>query len=535
VAERYLIHRKVNYPEDWMHTLSAWSRGCMGIISALVFFAVTPPGRRLFRAIVDDIRTALAGIDFSPFLKPFLLMSGIYLAGLTSIIRADFSYIDDIARAVEGYHGWNSWSRHLSDILSTFINADPHLTDISPLPQIIAALLLACSSVLLVYIIGDRKNKRITLPALLASIPVGLSPYFLENMSYKFDAPYMGLSVLFSVIPFLFIESKRAFIFSSIVSLLVMCMTYQASSGVYLLITMLLSFHDWNQGRKTGGEIAAFAGSAAISFCGAMVIFRLLFMVNGSTGHGVSTAVLPLGGFIPGVLHNIATYAASINQDFGIIWKVLIAFLAVLFIIRAGALSTRRKALAAFVAALVLVALFIMSYGVYLILERPLFYPRALYGSGIALAIIGIYLVSSRSRLAAVSAIALSWCFFVFAFSYGNALADQKRYTAFRLEMALRDLSASFPDRKSDEMTLLLENGIGFSSLTENAAKHYPLIKRLVPDNRHYHLYRYLVDYFHWGKGEEDAPVDGDLTLVFDSYYHTIQSDGKRIILIFKH
>jgi hypothetical protein len=31
--------------------------------------------------------------------------------------------------------------------------------------------------------------------------------------------------------------------------------------------------------------------------------------------------------------------------------------------------------------------------------------------------------------------IALNWCFAVFAFTYGNALADQKRYIDFRTEI----------------------------------------------------------------------------------------------------
>lgn len=48
------------------------------------------------------------------------------------------------------------------------------------------------------------------LSMIAAVVPLGLSPWFLECFSYKFDSPYMALSVLASVIPFIF--GRRIFI-----------------------------------------------------------------------------------------------------------------------------------------------------------------------------------------------------------------------------------------------------------------------------------------------------------------------------------
>jgi hypothetical protein len=533
LAEIYLIHRKVNFYAQWMHTLSAWARGCISIIIIFDFFVVTKTGKKLFSQITGEILELLSKIDFRLFIKPLLLVTGVCLFGYLSIIRADFSYIDDLARAVEGYHGWNGWSRHIADILSTFIHADPNLTDISPLPQILAALITGASTVLLVHIFC---NGNFSLTALLAGISLGLFPYFLETISYKFDAPYMALSVFFSIVPFVFIDSKKAFIFSSITSLLIMCMTYQASSGIYIVVTLLLCYRDWNYKRKSVTEILLCAGYAAGSFCVAMIFFRLVFMLPGS-GSGFSTEMLPIDQLIPGILLNWKTYVITMYGDFGFIWKILIIFICVLFVFLSIKRSSQKKHLASGVSLVIITLSFFLSYGVYFLLKSPSYAPRALLGFSVFIAILGICIVSdhNKSKVAALSVLALNWCFLAFAFSYGNALADQKRYTDFRVELLLQDLSSLFPDRDKSNMPIAMENTIGFGPVTENISKHYPIIKRLVPSNRHYHTYIYLSEYFHWGRGTSETTAPPDMPVLLESYYHTIRSNGEHIRVILKN
>lgn len=40
------------------------------------------------------------------FVKPVLIVFVIILLGMSAILRANFSYVDDLARTVEGYKGW---------------------------------------------------------------------------------------------------------------------------------------------------------------------------------------------------------------------------------------------------------------------------------------------------------------------------------------------------------------------------------------------------------------------------------------------
>ncbi|HFN7014456.1 TPA: glucosyltransferase domain-containing protein, partial [Enterococcus faecalis] len=55
-------------------------------------------------------------------------------------------------------------------------------------------------------------------------------------------SPYMSLSLLFSVLPFLFWnKNKVLFLVVSILSIFLMCNTYQASSGIYVVMVLALS------------------------------------------------------------------------------------------------------------------------------------------------------------------------------------------------------------------------------------------------------------------------------------------------------
>jgi len=537
-----IAHKEPSTQESWIKVFLSYAIGGIFFILFFDFCTITNSGRFLVRQVKQELKHCLSEIDFRSFAKPVLIISGIYLLGIITIVRANFLYIDDIARAVAGYRKWYPESRYISEFTSIFVNADTNMTDISPLPQLLAIFILAISSVLLVYVIS---NKKITLLRLIASIPLGLSPYFLSSLSFKFDAPYMALSILASIVPFLFITRNKAFIFSSILSLLVMCMTYQASSGIYLMIALMLCFMDWNYKRKPLKKIFYFFGTVCLSFCSAMLVFRLFLMKP--LDINISTSTLPFKNIIIGILNNIKNYFTVINNDFGIIWKIGILLVTLFFIFKLTFQSKHRKPVSFIFSVLVTGTLLIFSYGIYYLLEEPSFRPSALLGFGVFLAIICIYIVSEYKKTAIIAVVlALNWCFFVFAFSYGNALADQKRYANFRIGLLLQDLSSLFPEKNKEDLFLQINNSIDYTPVIKNIAKNYPVIERLVPlqlEKENLFSYIYFHDYFNWGQFKSEVvPYSKDfkdyrnynLPVVLNSYYHTIQSDGIHILITLK-
>ena len=541
-VEQKMLHRKTSLFEDWFQVLLSYAIGGILFIIFLGYCLLTASGKTLVHKVKNEILDSLAEIDLNTLTKPILIMTGIYLLGLISLIRANFLYKDDIPRSAGGgAGGWYDWSRYVSEVLHVFIHGDINITDISPLPQLLAIPILALCSVLLVYTLN---NKKITIPGLFASIPLGLSPYILECLSYKYDAAYMALSIFASIVPFLFHTRTKAFMFCSVISLLVMCMTYQVSSGIYLLIALVLSFNDWNSKRKTNRENLLFLGRAILSFCIAMAIFKFFLMRPYNTY--VSNAMLPLPQLLSGLFANFLRYLSFINSDFGYIWKSIIGIIFCLFFAQIVYISRRNKIVSFLSATLLLFLLLVLSYGVYLALDHPLFQPRAMYGFGALLAIIGIYNVYEFKNIAKIFVLALSWSFVVFAFSYGNALADQIRYGNFRATVLLQDLSALYPDKDKAEnkISIQLKNTIGFTPAIKNIAKHNPVIYRLVPgvlaDNDYLFSVFYLLEYFNYAPFSTanlmrtDTPVDYstlDMPVVLKTYYHTIRSDGKRVLV----
>ena len=505
-------------------------------------------GKLFVQKVKNDIKDCLSGIDFRSFLKPAIILFSVYSLGIITIIRANFLYKDDIWRAVDGARGWIGWGRYVSELFSVFIHGDIRLTDISPLTQLIAILFLTAAGLLLVYVIGNRK---ITVIRLLACIPLGLSPYILECLVFKYDAPYMALSIFASIFPFLFIARKKAFILFSVISLLIMCMTYQAASGIYLLITVMLCFIEWNNGKKSFKEIFSFFGAAVLSFCFALIFYRFFLMRPTTGDYYASTAMHAFPDMIPGIFNNIKTYISVINDDFGIIWKTGIFLVCIFFISKSMQKSAHNKLISFIISCLIIGVSFLSSNGVYFLLAIPSYRPAAFVGLSVFLSIMSIYIVSDFKKIAVITVLALNWCFFVFAFSYGNALADQARYAEFRIGILLHDLSDLYPEMSNDDdITIQLSNSIEFTPLVKNIAKHNPVIERLVPSRLDDMLFDYFYfEYFNYAKfrinnrdaldiKDQKSFIDYNtlnLPVVMDSYYHTIQSDGYHILVILKH
>jgi hypothetical protein len=535
LAEQFLVRRGLKDHTKW-HKALFWLSINGNILFGLFLFCYLFIGVvRILQFLINPLKLTLNEIQKVPYKKfwgPILCMFGLYVVGIISIIRTDFLYMDDLGRTIDGYRGWNVFSRYISDFLAVFLHADTHINDISPLPQVIAALFIAVASVLFVHTISDGK---ITKTACFLSLPIGLSPYFLECFSYKFDAPYMALSVLASIVPFLFMRNYVVFSLCSIISLLIMCMTYQAASGIYIIVVILLCFKAWNEREKTGREIIRFTAVSAFSYCISMIVFRLFFMKM-YDGY-VSTDMYPIHKLFIGAVNNFRYYMSFVNADFGFIWKILVIILCLTFVIVSVLFTKRNKIAALAVSFSALAAMCSMSFGVYLLLARPLFAPRSMYGFGIFIACITIYLSTIPKKMIIIPAVLLCWCFFVFSFTYGNALSEQKRYDNFRTEMLLHDLSMLFPDKTEEPQLIKLINSGGFAPSIQNISIRNPVIHRLVQINVTGEWYwgcYFLTRYYNANLQKDESIEEAGMTVLFDSYYHTIKSNGRDVLVILK-
>ncbi|MNO49686.1 hypothetical protein D3C76_400420 [compost metagenome] len=123
-----------------------------------------------------------------------LLAVGLHLLPL---ILADYAYIDDVWRAQlagviqDANDSWTGQGRLLIDWFHAAIGFADAAPNVFPLPLLIAAVLSAwaLASLVLHYFETPRAT------SLLVVLPLWYNPFFLQNLSYQYDAPLMALAL----------------------------------------------------------------------------------------------------------------------------------------------------------------------------------------------------------------------------------------------------------------------------------------------------------------------------------------------------
>lgn len=480
--------------------------------------------------------------DIPHMKKPFIILFCIYLVGLSSLIRANYNYMDDLGRTAWGYTLWDDFSRYITQFLAILVHADTQINDISPLPQLLAISLVVLSSMVVLKVFAGKYSAL----NIIAIIPLGLSPYFLECFSYKFDSPYMALSVLASVLPLLFIDyGVKLYIIILAVSTSIMLLTYQASSGIFLISLLLFLGIKWNQGKDASSCIKIIMTSVGIQLIIAL-IFKV-FLVKEFDNY-VSTNIASYENLLVIAVDNLKTYYSLILNSSPISWRVMCIGV-VLAAVRTFIIDSKRnKIQASILVILLIIVCSALAYGAYIILEKPLFAARSFYGFGVFIAILGIIAINGNtaSLMGKLACILLSWSLIVFSLAYGNALAEQKRYESFRAHILLNDISRIPGLDKGNVKKMQLKGNVGYSPVLQRMQKRYPMLNLLVNIQlKEGYCFGefYLFNYFplpgiehepNWGTKIKEID-DISMPVFMDTAYHTIKADDKNIVVILKN
>jgi len=535
----------------WRDFLFLFMRSMAGtglfLTAFILFLIMTKNGKLIFIDCFGTWKEEFLSLINKSYLKWFLILIAIYFLGILTIIRANFFYNDDLNRALNGYRGWAGWGRYIAHYLSVIIHMNTRITDISPLPQFFAVIILAASTLIFIKILSPKK---ITVISLIAAVPIGLSPYFLENYSYKFDAPYMALAVLFSILPFLFIKKTNVFCITSFFCLLAMCMSYQAASGLYITALLIITCRLFIDGDVPIKNILKFLTAGILSYITALLFFKLVMFVpfrDDGLGYA-SSAMLSLKNLFPGLVSNSITYVNTIINDFkGNFLFTLIPLAILAFIIINIVNSKRNKLLTLLLILIITPVMFILSYGAYLSLQKPLWAPRAFVGFGFFIAAILTHAATIPIKnkilkyLSFIIIILISYNFLIIDLSYGNALAEQKQYQNFRTTLLISDINR-YLENSTFEPVIYIENSIGYSPVIDNVSKICPLVKRTVfvalyggSDWGHLLLHHYRFSH----KQDYDKSVYTDtdhksLPVLTENSYHTIRGNGEYFFVTLK-
>ena len=450
------------------------------------------------------------------FTKIFIWGIALHLIALFALFRADFYYNDDLKTSVMDI-SWDHNSRYFATfVLNTLSSLGKGAIDASPLLQILGVVFVVLSAMILLYLI----RRKFDLLGIIASLPLGLSPHFLQNLSYKFESLFMCIALFLAVLPFLFKENKRVFCVVSVLCLLLMFMSYQAANASYIILSLYFALFMSADFKQRAG----FLGICALNLIIASALYKLTITPIPSNTYATD-AIIPLSAFFTGIAHNLAQYFTTIFSDFKqtpYIW--LIALNCVLFVLNAIFCKNRR-----IYAILFLAFGFCASYGLYLVLQSPLWEPRAFYGLNALIAVIcitnascsnvsqfaesNVFCHSERSeesqnnnrdssvallpqndkflfkilRFLSIATILIVAYFLIsFANAYGNALKKQDEYLSFRAEMLLQYLGEKVPRGA----TINLKNHLGFHPVSARFLAKYGET-RLVKDVKEYYYHFY--------------------------------------------
>lgn len=429
------------------------------------------------KKITDDFKT-----EHSYLIKPLLILALIYIIGIFAIMRADFNYIDDLGRKVHGYRGWDNFSRFISQYLSIFIHGGKYLSDISPLPQILAVIVMSFASIIILHIFCKEK-KKVSVANLIAVTPLCFTPYFLECLSYKFDAIYMAISIFASVFPILFYDKGNIkYLIVTVIGTLVMTMTYQASSGIFPILVIFISFKLWNNREKPNLEILKLIVTSMIGYLIGLLIFKLFIMVP--IDSYVSNTVLSYNEIFTTGFAQLKSYYLLLFSDFKNLWKYLIIIILICFIVLNIMVSKQKKYMSFIVLIILITIMLVLAFGLYPFLNSPLKECRAMYGISIVISILCIGCTNNERLLSVIPCafvLLLAWCFLSFSFTYGNALAEQKRYTEYKAQEIIVALNELKIFDKAENVQLNITGNIGKSPVLNNAFQVFPILSRLVP------------------------------------------------------
>ncbi|WP_393950078.1 glucosyltransferase domain-containing protein [Kluyvera intermedia] len=169
-------------------------------------------------------------LEYGAIIK-LLIISAFYIL---PIIISNRYQVDDVGRSLDGYTGWAKNGRPLADFLSTILNFGEPLTDSSPLGLILGILVLCFTISLYAKINLKQIDSKLGFLAVFMFIA---NPFYIENLSFKFDVLTMCISVGLLFLTFSLPNRPRYYILGLLLTSSSL-MLYQASIGIYPMLTV---------------------------------------------------------------------------------------------------------------------------------------------------------------------------------------------------------------------------------------------------------------------------------------------------------
>jgi hypothetical protein len=414
------------------------------------------------------------------------LCIGFFFVVLVPILLAGRPCNDDLARSVLGSYGWVDSGRYLSNILMRALALGAsRATDIAPIPQFLAILSLSFAGVLLA-----RRFEIASLPlGILVTLPLGTQPFFLQNLSYRFDAVTMAAALLCAVGAIAMRQRPWRSWILGILALLASLNFYQPAFNVFLVLAVF-ELARQTAGGSSGRDIVRTAALRFSQALIAIIVYKLLFTSgikdwvadHGETIHSIDA--------LPVVASNALGFVRYVREALGARLASMFLVLTVLAALPMIASGVRRAwrersmsdaALRSIFLLLWPVLALLASIGPMLLLIDPVFAPRVFPANGalISASLISAACAGHRGRL--ISRFAASVCLIVSAITagaYSSAAGEQMKFEDTIASTMQDDLAQLTSSAHLSRYVLI--GSAGYAPAAQHTITQFPIVERLI-------------------------------------------------------
>ena len=413
------------------------------------------------------------------------------------IILSDVLYKDDMRRVLYGDPStWYNDGRPLMAYILTSFSFGTPLVDTSPLPLLTGILFLAFS---LALFSKKYLQDYDSLSVVLCLLMLIISPFFLENLSFKFESLGMCISLGLLIILFSLPDriAKAEYFVLSLIAAVFVCCIYQATLGAFfslLLFTVFIELKDvpletilekalYKMSGFCIGSCIYMAGIAPyyVAKEGYQAEHSQLITLN---AEGISKFFSNLKSFF--VYLKLMYFPDS--KSFITVLTAAVLFLTLIAIamhlkdvLSAKNDSSKYKKffLGLISPFLIIIFAFLPMY----FLTNPNFMPRAFISFNTFLLFIGFMLVSlsKRKRLILLIFIPIYFFSYSFSYSYANLLKSQADYEMYVAQSITNDLNKI--NGINSSYKFYVEGKRIVAKDVSLATKKYTIFKLMIPNN----------------------------------------------------
>lgn len=420
-----------------------------------------------------------------------LIYLGLYLLFIIPILRANYFYIDDLGRSLHGYTRWAAAGRPLASFLMEAVNFNRWtITDLAPLPQLLCVVFLAMASAWTSIFYRLRLG--------FGMLPIAIiicNPFFLENLSYRFDSLTMGIAVCLAMLPFglALLLAEIPLYLGTFLAIFLSLNFYQPALNIFIVLTFFSAMIDLRT--RNIAEAAREALLRLSCLAAALILYKIETLAFPFDSYGAKHAGIAFDNSsvvlrnLADGYHFLARNLFHTHQTQLLLCVMLLGILSFFIGLHRGNLRRKKTVLIASASMAILCLLGMLEgvVGPIILLRSPIWASRVMIGFGALAACLLSFIVLESQHGAFSKYVSAMLCLVLFAqftisYAYGNALHAQGLLDGQIASHVSEDAFILSKGKPSFLMVNGVEPRAPSALLT---TKSYPVINALLPSPLH--------------------------------------------------